>query len=73
MILQLDQGMYYGLNPVGALVWRLVQEPQSIAALVEGVAAEFDVDRTRCLSDIRELVDSLQRNQLVSVTEEQIT
>jgi len=70
VILQLDHGIYYGLNPVGARVWELVQRPTSIDEIVDGVLAVFEVERERCLRDIQELVADLQRNSLVSVTDE---
>ena len=30
VILQLEEGMYYGLNSVGARIWELVQEPRTV-------------------------------------------
>jgi Coenzyme PQQ synthesis protein D (PqqD) len=71
VMLQLDQGMYYGLNPVGARVWQLIQEPRRIDAIVEQLSQEFEVDCEQCLMDIRELVADLVRNRLVDVREEQ--
>ncbi len=69
VLLQLDQGVYYGLNAVAARVWQLVQTPQVIAAVVDQVEREFDVDHGRCSQDVRELVAKLAQARLVSVTE----
>ena len=69
VLLQLDQGIYYGLNAVAARVWQLVQTPQAIAALVDQVEREFDVEHARCSQDVRELVAQLAQARLVSVTE----
>lgn len=72
VVLHLDQGVYYGLNPVGARVWQLVQAPLAIQAIVDQLSSEFDVDREQCMSDVRELVAKLQQNLLVRVSEGQL-
>lgn len=69
VLLHLDQGVYYGLNPVGARVWQLIQKPQVIAALVQQVEQEFEVEHDRCMQDLLELVAHLAQARLVSVTE----
>jgi hypothetical protein len=30
-ILNVKSGVYYGLNPIGARIWNLVQEPRAVA------------------------------------------
>jgi hypothetical protein len=69
VVLHLDQGVYYGLNPVGARVWQLVQQPSAIDAIVDQVVREFDVEREKCLSDVCELVAVLRSHLLVQVTQ----
>ncbi len=69
VVLHLDQGVYYGLNPVGARVWQLVQKPCAIDSIVERVTAEFDVEPEQCLLDVRELVVALRERSLVTVSE----
>ena len=45
-ILNLDNGVYYGLDPVGARLWTLLQEPQTFAQVRGALLLEFDVDAT---------------------------
>jgi hypothetical protein len=68
VMLHLDQGVYYGLNPVGAAVWQLIQEPRRLGDIVDALTREFDVDRERCVCDVQELIDALVERQLVSVS-----
>ena len=35
VILNLGSGMYYGLDPVGARIWELLQEPRTVAEIKE--------------------------------------
>lgn len=67
VILGLSDGVYYGLNEVGARVWALVREPMTVGQIRSVVVAEFDVDPDRALSDVLALLDDLVRHGLVEI------
>lgn len=66
-ILQLDRGMYYGLDPVGARVWTLIQEPRTVADLGRLLMQEYDVAEDRLQADLLALLQDLREHQLVTV------
>jgi hypothetical protein len=68
VILQLSEGVYYGLNSVGSCIWRAVQDPCQVSRIVDAVVADFDVSRDRCLDDVRELIAELAKHELVVVS-----
>jgi hypothetical protein len=68
-ILNLKDGVYYGLDPVGAKIWNLIQEPRVLNEVVEIIWDGYDVDINRCKDDIFELVEELLNNGLVKVNE----
>jgi hypothetical protein len=65
----LDQrdGVYYGLNDVGARVWGLLAEPRTSAQLTATLLAEFDVAEADLAVDLAELLGSLAARSLVQV------
>jgi hypothetical protein len=65
VILGLRDGVYYGLDAVGALVWSLVATPRSVSHLVRAVTAEFDVDAERCERDLLTLLGELAGHGLI--------
>lgn len=65
VLLDVEQGVYYGLNPVGARLWELMQDPISVQALVDKIAEEYSVNRSRCHSDIVNIVQDLLHHGLV--------
>jgi hypothetical protein len=69
VILNVQTGVYYGLNPVGAWVWDELQAPKTVAALLEGLVAEFDVEEARGESDLIALLEDLAGASLVEVKE----
>jgi hypothetical protein len=69
VILDVEDGMYYGLNAVGARVWSLLQEPRTVAEICDAIAAEYDVERPVCERDVLSLVDQLAGQRLVERSE----
>ena len=68
-ILNLKDGVYYGLDPVGAKIWNLIQKPRVLKEVIEIICDEYDVDTDRCKNDIFELIEELLDNGLVKVNE----
>jgi hypothetical protein len=65
VILNLENGEYYGLNPVGAKVWMLIQKPIIVSDLVNQLTSEYDVDRERCMNDVLSLLKEMNEEGLV--------
>ena len=68
-ILNIKDGVYYGLDPVGAKIWNLIQKPRVLKEVIEIICDEYDVDKDRCKNDIFELMEELLDNGLVKVNE----
>jgi Coenzyme PQQ synthesis protein D (PqqD) len=66
-ILSLKDGVYYGLDPVGARIWKLVQTPQTVREIRDTLLAEYDVESDRCERDLIALLEELTQRQLIEV------
>jgi Coenzyme PQQ synthesis protein D (PqqD) len=66
-ILDLDHSVYYGLDPVGARVWELIQEPTPLSAVLAAMLAEFEVDDATARVDLLALIDELLEKRLVEL------
>lgn len=67
-ILNLRNGVYYGLNPVGARIWNLLQEPVTFAEIRDALLREYDVEGPALESDMRELLAQLTDQGLIEIT-----
>jgi hypothetical protein len=67
VMLSLRDGTYYGLEDVGAEIWRLIQEPMTIGRIVASVTDTYDVDARRCRTDVITLVTALRERGLVDI------
>lgn len=66
-ILNLKNSTYYGLDPVGAYVWNLIQEPMSIGDIRTALLKKYAVDEARCERELLDLLDSMWREGLIEV------
>jgi hypothetical protein len=64
-ILETKSALYFGLNPVGAHIWQLLDQPSSVDHLCDSVMQHFDVEPTTCRTDILRFLGSLQQAGLV--------
>jgi hypothetical protein len=67
VILNLKSGVYYGLDPVGARVWELIQENKSVGAIRDVILSEFEVAAEQCESDLNDLLADMQAQDLIRV------
>jgi hypothetical protein len=72
VILHLEDGVYYGLDPVGTSIWRLLQEPRTVAEIRDRIVEEYDVDAERCERDLVALLRELAERRLVDVSEPEV-
>lgn len=66
-ILHMQSGIYYGLDPVGARIWNLMQEPRTVEELCTAIVAEYEVEPARCAGDLFALLGKLQTEGLIEV------
>ena len=66
-ILNLKDGVYYGLDSVGARIWKLIQTPRAVREVRDTILAEYDVESDRCERDLIALLEELAQRQLIEV------
>ena len=66
VILDLANGTYYGLDPVGARIWHLMAEGQTLTQVCEVMLSEYEVTRENIERDVLALVQTLLERKLVS-------
>jgi len=64
-VLDFKSGMYYGLDEVGARIWKLIAEPRTVGEICDIILAEYDVEPDVCERDVIALLGELAANGLV--------
>ena len=67
LVLQLEAGMYFGLDPVGTRLWQLMTASGSLREVFETARHEFDVDPARLERDLLALATQLVEKKLIAL------
>ena len=57
--MDLERGTVFGLDEIGALIWKLSAEPVSVGAIADVLVESHDVDRETCLADLTPFISEL--------------
>ena len=69
-ILNLKNGTYFGLDPVGATIWSLIVQPRRVVEIRDALIDQFDVEAERCSRDLLQLLGELRAHGLIQVLDE---
>lgn len=67
VILQVDDGVYYGLGAVGRTVWDLLRQPRSVREMRDLLLDEYEVEPARCEHDLLALLHELAARRLIEI------
>lgn len=65
VLLDVEQGICFSLNPVGLRIWESLKGQSSLNQITDTLAQEFSVPRSQLLSDVVEFIEALEAKQLV--------
>lgn len=66
VLLDLQSEAYFSLDDVGSEVLRVVQESPDFSRAIEALLAIYDVDEDTLRSDVRALLESLEKEGLIT-------
>lgn len=67
VVLNVDTGLYHGLDPVGSRIWTLVQQGVSFRGLREQLLEEYDVAPEVLTADLRRVLGEMRAAGLIEV------
>jgi hypothetical protein len=67
VMMSIENSEYYGLDPVASRIWELLEQPATIAQLVEKLLEEYEVDYDTCLKDVIAFSDELLEKKILSL------
>jgi hypothetical protein len=65
VLLDIEQGVCFSLNPVGLRIWELLKKRCSLDQIADALEEEFPVPRSQLLSDASEFVEALEGKHLI--------
>jgi len=64
VLLDIDQGLCFSLNPVGTRIWEMLKGERSRDEIVDALAEEFGLPRAQLLQDVSDFLRQLQQMKL---------
>lgn len=52
VMMDIDMGKYFSLNPVATRIWDLLEKPLEAEELCELLMNEYEVERVQCLAEV---------------------
>jgi hypothetical protein len=67
VILDLNSGVYFGLDPIGTRIWHLLQAHQPLQKVLDSLLDEYEVAEAQCTQDLLSFVALMMEKGLVEV------
>jgi hypothetical protein len=65
VLLDVEQGICFSLNPVGLRIWELLKKKCSLDQIADALELEFSISRSQLLSDATEFIAELEAKHLI--------
>jgi hypothetical protein len=67
VMMSVEKGQYFGLEPVGSRVWELIEKPVKVSELIDALLGKYDVDRETCEKDVLAFLEELNEAGILRV------
>ena len=57
VMMHLEKGKYFGLNPVGKRIWDFIEEPKGFEEITQHLLSEFEVTEEQCNREVKDFLD----------------
>ena len=65
--MNVDKGMYYGLDDIGTRIWALVESPRAVVEICDELTVQYDVDIDTCRRDVIRFLDVLLDAEILDI------
>jgi len=67
VMMDLEQGKYFSLNPVATRIWDLLEKEMTLDELCAVLTEEYDVEPGQCMDEVGELLNGMEGLGLIII------
>ena len=67
IMMSIEYGKYYQLNPSAGQVWSLLEQPRTVTEICEMLSKDFKVTPEACEKDVLHFLDELVSRKIVTI------
>lgn len=71
VMMDIDQGRYFALNPVATRIWQLLQSPLGLDDLCRKLLDEYEVDERRCFGEVEAHLQEMLQLGLIQTMDDE--
>jgi hypothetical protein len=68
VMMSIEHGRYFGLDDIGSDIWKRIEPPCSFAALIDGLAEDYEADRATIAADVQNLLGRMAEQDVVRLS-----
>jgi hypothetical protein len=65
VLLEVGHGVCFGINPVGTIIWKRINEGSEPKQIAQQLAETFNITVEQAYSDVQDFLESLKQKQLL--------
>ena len=65
VLLDIEQGLCFSLNPIGTRIWEMVKDGRSVAEITDALQLEYRLPRSQLVSDVSDFLKRLEEMRLI--------
>jgi len=69
VMMSVEKGSYYGLDPVGARIWEILESPKQVSDVVADLLEAYEVEKEVCERETVAFLQSLIDEDLAEIVE----
>ena len=69
VMMSVEKGSYYGLDPVGARIWEFLESPKQVSEVVADLLEAYEVEKEVCERETITFLQSLIDEDLAEIVE----
>jgi hypothetical protein len=67
MMLNVEQGAYYSLDPIAAEIWNMLESPTSVNQIIKQLLLRYEVTLERCQEDVLAFLGEMHSNGMIQL------
>ena len=70
VLMSVDQGRYFGMDPIGTRIWSLIGTPLAVSDICDQLRKEYKVTPEECERDVLVFLNELAEAKLLKVIDD---
>ncbi len=72
MMLNVEEGAYYSLDPIAAEIWGLIESPAAVQDIVAALQTRYAVSLEECQADVLSFLEKLYKDRMIQIDSQKI-